>query len=228
MFGISSFYDKFSISIFGHDIYTFDFNFCSGFGSNIESVGTDVFGNVFVIYIICVAVILFYFLVAEMQVYLQSNTEILKKRDEKLQETKQSTHFEKLRKDLQNEVINEKYKQSETGETNIENLFDGLSEDRRKAMSVDLYFEQLRKVKEFRNWDEASVKDLCACLKPVFFSEQTCIFRENDPIDKMIFVVQGKLWIYTSDSNEDSRNDSSNTVLDRQRNDPLNEVKIFL
>ncbi|XP_031257456.1 probable cyclic nucleotide-gated ion channel 6 [Pistacia vera] len=162
-----------------------------------------------------------------MQVYLQSNTEILKERDEKLQETKQSTHFEKLSEDIQTKVISEKYKPSETGETkgaNIENLFDGLSEGLRKKMTKKLCKELLRKVEEFQNWNDASLDDLCAYLKPVFFSEQTCIIRENDPICKMIFVVQGKLWIYTSDSNEDSTNDSSNTVLDRQRNDPVNEV----
>ncbi|KAJ0093885.1 hypothetical protein Patl1_27110 [Pistacia atlantica] len=207
-------------------IYTFEFNFCSGFGSNIEAVGTDAIGNFFVLIIIYWAVILFFIRLGQMQVYLQSNTEMLKKRDEKLQETKQSTHFKKLPKNLQNKVMNEKYEQSETRETkaaNIENLFDGLSEELRKKMTKKLCKELLRKVEEFRNWDKASVKDLCACLKPVFFSEQTCIIRENDPIQKMIFVVQGKLWIYTSDSNEDSTNDSSNTLLDRQRNDPLNE-----
>ncbi|XP_031252124.1 cyclic nucleotide-gated ion channel 1-like [Pistacia vera] len=199
----------------------------SGFGSNIEAVGTDVLGNFFVLIIIYTAVILFYFLLGQMQVYLQSNTKKLKKGEEKLRETKQSTHFKKLSKDLQTEVISEKRKESETGDTegaNIENLFDDLSEDLRNDMTKEFCVELLKQVEEFQNWNDASLDDLCAYLKPVFFSEQTCIIRENDPIHKMIFVVQGKLWIYTSDSNEDSTNDSSNTVLDRQRNDPLKEV----
>ncbi|KAJ0093419.1 hypothetical protein Patl1_27083 [Pistacia atlantica] len=198
----------------------------SGFGSNIEAVGTDVVGNFFVLYIIYTAVILFYFILGQTQLYQQLDMKKLKKKEEKLREKEQWMHKKNLPEDLRTKVRKEKHGQSKTGETkgaNIANLFDGLSQGLRKDMTKELCVEKLKKVEEFKNWDDASLDDLCAYLKPVFFSEQTCIIRENDPIHKMIFVVQGKLWIYTSGSNEDSTNDSSNTVLDRQITDPLNE-----
>lgn len=50
------------------------------------------------------------------------------------------------------------------------------------------------KVKEFQNWSETSLEELCDCLKPVFFIERTRIIRVGDPIDEMLFVLNGKLW----------------------------------
>lgn len=64
-------------------------------------------------------------------------------------------------------------------------------------------------MEEFGRWDEESLKNLCACLKPTFYVEHTHIIRENDPVDRMIFVVQGKLWTYSSSPKDDSTNDSS-------------------
>lgn len=40
---------------------------------------------------------------------------------------------------------------------------------------------------------------LCYCVKPVFHTQRTCIIRGGDPIDEMLFVVKGKLRIYTDD-----------------------------
>lgn len=40
--------------------------------------------------------------------------------------------------------------------------------------------------------------DLSDCLNPVFFTERTRIFLEGDPIDGMVFVLDGELWSYRS------------------------------
>ena len=41
---------------------------------------------------------------------------------------------------------------------------------------------------------------LCDVVKPVVFTERSYILREGNPIDQMLFVLQGKLWTYTSRS----------------------------
>lgn len=56
------------------------------------------------------------------------------------------------------------------------------------------------KVEEFKKLDEATLDALCDCVKPAFFIERAHIVREDYPIDEMLFVVQGKLWTYTSKS----------------------------
>ena len=54
------------------------------------------------------------------------------------------------------------------------------------------------KVKEFQNWSDTRLEDLCGCVKPAFYVERTLIVREGEPIAEMIFVLQGTVWTYTS------------------------------
>ena len=35
-------------------------------------------------------------------------------------------------------------------------------------------------------------------MKPAVFTERSYIIQEENPIDQMLFVLQGKLWTYTS------------------------------
>ncbi|KAK1578218.1 hypothetical protein Q3G72_028557 [Acer saccharum] len=55
-------------------------------------------------------------------------------------------------------------------------------------------------VEKFGNWKEASLLRLCDCVKPVVYAERTYIVRQGDPTDKMLFVLQGKLWTFSSSS----------------------------
>lgn len=44
---------------------------------------------------------------------------------------------------------------------------------------------------------EETLDALCDCVKPTFFTEHAHIIREGDPIDELIFVMQGNLWTYS-------------------------------
>lgn len=76
------------------------------------------------------------------------------------------------------------------------------------------------KVGEFRKLKEETLDALCDCVKPTFFTEHTHFLREGDPIDEMIFVVQGKLLTYTF---KDIPNGS--TTSDHKRYDGKNARK---
>lgn len=65
---------------------------------------------------------------------------------------------------------------------------------------LNLIHEMCFKVEESKKLDEATLDALCDCVKPAFFIERAHIVREDYPIDEMLFVVQGKLWNYTSKS----------------------------
>lgn len=61
------------------------------------------------------------------------------------------------------------------------------------------------KVQELKMLNEATLASLCECLKLAFYKERSYIVREGNPIDEMLFVVQGKLRINTSGSNATTR-----------------------
>lgn len=53
------------------------------------------------------------------------------------------------------------------------------------------------KVHGFMMLKEETLNAICDCVKPTFFTEHTHIIREGDPIDELIFVMQGKLRTYS-------------------------------
>ena len=54
------------------------------------------------------------------------------------------------------------------------------------------------------------MKKLCDVVKPVVFTARSYILQEGNPIDQMLFVLQGKLWTYTSRSIAGSSSNSGN------------------
>ncbi|KAI9159723.1 hypothetical protein LWI28_001279 [Acer negundo] len=70
-------------------------------------------------------------------------------------------------------------------------------------------------VERFRRWSDASLLHLCDCIKPMVYTELTCIVREGDLIDEMLFVLHGKLWNFSSAAS------STNNVSPRDRRKEL-------
>ncbi|KAK0596818.1 hypothetical protein LWI29_019340 [Acer saccharum] len=54
-------------------------------------------------------------------------------------------------------------------------------------------------VERFRRWSDASLFHLCDCVKPIVYAERTRIVCEGDPINEMLFVLQGKLGTFSSE-----------------------------
>ncbi|GAY45509.1 hypothetical protein CUMW_090010 [Citrus unshiu] len=77
---------------------------------------------------------------------------------------------------------------------------------------VRLFFFLIGKVQaeEFGKQDVSSLKKLCDVVKPVVFTARSYILQEGNPIDQMLFVLQGKLWTYTSRSIAGSSSNSGN------------------
>ncbi|KAH7557777.1 hypothetical protein JRO89_XS11G0219200 [Xanthoceras sorbifolium] len=55
-------------------------------------------------------------------------------------------------------------------------------------------------VEEFGKWSEDMLHHMCDYVKPIFYTEDTHIVRERDPIDQMLFVLQGRLRMYSCSS----------------------------
>lgn len=63
-------------------------------------------------------------------------------------------------------------------------------------MSLDMVVMQ---VPLFANMDERLLDAICERLKPSLYTEETYIVREGDPVDKMLFIIRGRLESVTTD-----------------------------
>ncbi|XP_044471305.1 cyclic nucleotide-gated ion channel 1-like [Mangifera indica] len=152
-----------------------------------------------------------------MQTYLQSET--IRSGEVRLQgrKTEQWMSFWKLSEKLQQEVKKFQPYLNNDPEAKIvhaENLLKKLPRDLQKNIKCELCLELLKTVEEFGSLSESALEDLCGCLKPVSFNERARIVEEGDPVDEMLFIVQGKLRTYTSmDVRTGSAGNNCRTIL---------------
>ncbi|KDO56070.1 hypothetical protein CISIN_1g042233mg [Citrus sinensis] len=186
----------------------------SNLSHNLQTSG-NVEENIFVILVVSSGFLLFALLIGNMQRYLKLGKEMtLKPR-----EIEEWQPFQKLSKNLQQKVKKYKsYIRRKTDYIDVQNLLNNLPNELRRELKRELCWNLLKKVQGFRKLNEVTLDALCDCVKPTFFTEHTHLIREGDPIDEMIFVVQGKLRTYTfkdiqsgSTSSDHKRYDGKNT-----------------
>ncbi|KAK4838409.1 hypothetical protein QYF36_013503 [Acer negundo] len=191
----------------------------SGFGQNLQ-VSTYVWENIFVILIAVYGVATFTFFIGNMQNLIKSaiderTEEKRKKEQQAIKLRQQQLHqrflFGKLSMNMQN--INQECQQyncQQTGVIDVENSFINLPKDVENTKR-ELCLELIKKVERFRRLSDTSLLHLCYYVKPVVYAELTCIVREGDLIDEMLFVLHGKLWNFSSAAS------STNNVSPRDR-----------
>ncbi|KAI9162483.1 hypothetical protein LWI28_027854 [Acer negundo] len=173
----------------------------SGFGTNLQ-VSTYTWENIFVVLITVYGVGTFTYFIGNMQNVINSAIDERRKKEEH-QEIKQQLEqwftFRKLSKNLRNR-IEEKYpyNDKQTKAFDVEILSSKLPMDVKNDLKSELGLELITKVERFRRWSDASLRHLCDCIKLVVYDELTCIVREGDPINEMLFVLHGKLWNFSS------------------------------
>ncbi|TXG71155.1 hypothetical protein EZV62_006090 [Acer yangbiense] len=99
------------------------------------------------------------------------------------------------------------------GDVDVKNLLSNLPKDLENDIKQELCLELLKKVENFRRCSEASLLYLCDSVKPVVYAERSYIVREGDLIDKMLFVLQGKLWTFSSRVKSTDGSTNSNVTL---------------
>lgn len=61
-----------------------------------------------------------------------------------------------------------------------------------------LFFLYELKVPMFEKMDEQLLDAMCDRLKPVLYTKESCIVREGDPVDEMLFIMPSKLLTMTT------------------------------
>ncbi|KAL0646242.1 hypothetical protein Bca4012_044533 [Brassica carinata] len=188
-----------------HD-FPLKFFYCFWWGlQNLSSLGqnlktsTYIWENCFAVFISISGLVLFSFLIGNMQTYLQSTTTRLEEMRVKRRDAEQWMSHRLLPDNLRKRIRRyEQYKWQETRGVNEENLLSNLPKDLRRDIKRHLCLALVMRVPMFEQMDEQLLDALCDRLQPVLYTEESYIVREGDPVDEMLFIMRGKLLTMTT------------------------------
>lgn len=170
----------------------------SSLGQNL-STSTYVGEISFAIIIATLGLVLFALLIGNMQTYLQSTTVRLEEWRIKRTDTEQWMHHRQLPQELRMSVRKyDQYKWVATRGVDEESLLKGLPLDLRRDIKRHLCYDLVRRVPLFDQMDERMLDAICERLKPALCTEGTCLVREGDPVNEMLFIIRGNLDSYTT------------------------------
>lgn len=180
--------------------------YCLWWGlKNLSSLGqslstsTNVGEICFAIVIATLGLVLFALLIGKMQTYLQSTTVRLEEWRIRRTDTEQWMHHRQLPQELRQSVRKyDQYKWVATRGVDEEALLTGLPLDLRRDIKRHLCYDLVRRVSLFDQMDERMLDAICERLKPALCTQGTCLVREGDPVNEMLFIIRGNLDSYTT------------------------------
>ncbi|XP_071728409.1 protein CNGC15b-like [Rutidosis leptorrhynchoides] len=153
----------------------------------------------FCILIAITGLILFALLIGNMQQYLESRTKRLEEYRVKRMDTEQWMHHRHLPYELRERVRkHDLYKWITTRGVDEQEILRALPLDIRRDIKRYVCAELVRRVPLFDQMDERTVDAICERLKPVIATHGTCLIREGDPTNEMLFIMRGHLDSYTT------------------------------
>ncbi|XP_050387720.1 cyclic nucleotide-gated ion channel 1-like isoform X2 [Argentina anserina] len=181
-------------------------SYCFWWGlQNLSSLGqslktsTYLWEVYFSVFVSLSGLILFAFLIGNMQTFLQSKTVRLEEMRLKGQEIELWMAFHSLPRKLKKRIWKfQKYKWQETRGVDVESFLHNLPRDIRRETKKHLCYGPLSKVPMLQNKDPRLLDAICDHLKPVLYIEHSFILRKGDPLDEMLFITRGKVWTYTT------------------------------
>ncbi|KAH7538177.1 hypothetical protein FEM48_Zijuj03G0171300 [Ziziphus jujuba var. spinosa] len=191
------------------------YSFCS-LGENLET-SKYVWENCFAIAISIIGLLLFLYLIGNIQLYMQLATtrseEVRRKMKSKMLDIDMWIEKNNLPKHLR-PVIVEKVQhklEKENRDIDVQNLFSLLPPVHRVNIKRHLCIKILRKVQVFQNMKESVLEEICSHLKPVIYGENSYIIRDGDPMHQMFFITQGTILAFTSSRSTSSSGSNSNS-----------------
>ncbi|XP_071711748.1 protein CNGC15b-like [Rutidosis leptorrhynchoides] len=180
--------------------------YCLWFGlKNLSSLGQNLATSTYVgeimfaIIVAVVGLVLFALLIGNMQTYLQSTTVRLEEWRIRRTDTEQWMRHRQLPPELRHSVRKyDQYKWVATRGVDEESLLKGLPLDLRRDIKRHLCYDLVRRVPLFDQMDERMLDAICERLKPALCTQGTCLVREGDPDNEMLFIIRGNLDSYTT------------------------------
>ncbi|KAK9153958.1 hypothetical protein Sjap_001438 [Stephania japonica] len=167
---------------------------------NLSSLGQNLLTSThvgeisFAIIIAILGLVLFALLIGNMQTYLQSTTARLEEWRIKRTDTEQWMRHRQLPPELKQCVRRyDQYKWVTTRGVDEEALLKDLPMDLRRDIKRHLCLDLVRRVPLFDQMDELMLDAICERLKPALCTQGTCLAREGDPVNEMLFIIRGHL-----------------------------------
>ncbi|KAJ4840310.1 hypothetical protein Tsubulata_024682 [Turnera subulata] len=171
---------------------------CFSLGQNLKT-STYVWEICFAVFVSISGLVLFSFLIGNMQTYLQSTTTRLEEMRVKRRDAEQWMSHRLLPENLRERIRrHEQYKWQETRGVDEETLVQNLPKDLRRDIKRHLCLALLMRVPMFEKMDDQLLDAMCDRLKPSLYTEESYIVREGDPVDEMLFIMRGKLLTVTT------------------------------
>ncbi|KAL6132199.1 hypothetical protein ACLB2K_070570 [Fragaria x ananassa] len=172
----------------------------SSLGQNLRT-STYAWENLFAVFISIIGLLLFIYLIGNLQTYLQFATT----RSEKLRRKMKTKNLEVdlwlSRKGLPSnlkvvimQIIQQKLEQNK--DVQVEDILSVLPSAHSKYIRRYLSLATLKKVPMLQTMGVRMLKAICEHLKPVDYPEDSCIIREGEQLQQMIFITHGTVQTY--------------------------------
>ncbi|KAL5568330.1 hypothetical protein UlMin_024905 [Ulmus minor] len=194
--------------VLGFDDFPRKFVHCFWWGlQNLSSLGqnlqtsTYIWENTFAISISIIGLLLFLYLIGNLQTYMQLGTqrseEIRRKMKLKKLDVELWIKRNNLPKHLKTLILqNVKSKLQENKDVHVENLLSFLPSDVKKDVKRSLCLHMINKMPMLENIDQKVQDHIIEHLKPVIYDENKYIIREGEPVGMMLFITQGAVWTF--------------------------------
>ncbi|PQP93095.1 hypothetical protein Pyn_14016 [Prunus yedoensis var. nudiflora] len=174
--------------------------FLTNFGTNLET-SSYVWENCFAILISVIGLLLFLYLIGNVQTYIQLATtkseNICQKMAMKDLDIQLWMSRNGLPEDMKTVIMkNVKKRLEQDKDADVENMFSLLSQNNKKSIKRYLCMDTLKKVPMLQSTDERVLKVICNYLKPVIYTENSYVIRAGEPLDLMLFITQGIIWTF--------------------------------
>ncbi|XP_072958950.1 cyclic nucleotide-gated ion channel 1-like [Typha angustifolia] len=165
----------------------------SSLGQNLKT-STYTLEILFAVFVSISGLVLFALLIGNMQTYLQSTAVRIEEMRVKRQDAEQWMSHRLLPENLKERIRrHEQYRWQETRGVDEEYLLQNLPKDLRRDIKRHLCLSLLMRVPMFEMMDDQLLDAMSDRLKPVLYTENSCIVREGDPVNEMLFIMRGEL-----------------------------------
>ncbi|KAI3748411.1 hypothetical protein L6452_11456 [Arctium lappa] len=138
--------------------------------------------------------------IGTMETYLESRSERLEEYRIQQMDTEGWMNHRQLPDAMRERVRkHDLYRWMKQGKVDEEAILDALPLDIRRDIKHHICIELVRRVPLFDQMDERTIDAICERLRPVICTPGTCLLREGDPTNEMLFIMHGRLDSYTTD-----------------------------
>ncbi|KAM2007128.1 hypothetical protein ACFX15_002080 [Malus domestica] len=174
----------------------------SNFGTNLTT-STYVWENLFAILISIIGLLLFLYLIGNVQNLMLKEATKTKEETQIIQVKKQGVCKwiieNKFPDNIKNEIVNSiEQTLKKNKDADVDKPFLVLPWQIERSVKRHLFMDTLKTVNKLKDMDERVLALMCDYLKPVTYIENSFVFRKGDPLDCMLFIIEGTMWTYAS------------------------------